>query len=201
MSATREDINDNNEYFAKIQPNLGKGKRSTPTSSRPPTGWRAALIDLGWVEELAARPDPERSEPRADLQNPPWDPTGEYTLPWQAGITGIAYNIEVTGRELTSVDDLFDPVQGQDRHAHRDARHGRPLMLADGHRHPEADDLRRSAAPAFDELEKADDRRPDPGFTGNDYLRRPRRTGTSPPASAGRATSRSSRTTTRTSGS
>ncbi len=36
-------------------------------------------------------------------------PGRHYSLPWQAGITGIAYNPELTGRELKSIKDLFDP--------------------------------------------------------------------------------------------
>ena len=30
-------------------------------------------------------------------------------MPWQSGIAGIAYNEEVTGRALTTIDDLLDP--------------------------------------------------------------------------------------------
>ena len=41
-------------------------------------------------------------------REPTLDPTGEYTLPWQTGMSGIWFNAEITGRELTSVDDLFD---------------------------------------------------------------------------------------------
>ncbi len=32
-----------------------------------------------------------------------------YSLPWQAGLTGIAYNPELTGREIKSIMDLLDP--------------------------------------------------------------------------------------------
>ncbi|MBK6668752.1 MAG: ABC transporter substrate-binding protein [Actinobacteria bacterium] len=39
----------------------------------------------------------------------PWDEGATHHLPWQAGITGIAYDIEATGRELGSFADLFDP--------------------------------------------------------------------------------------------
>jgi spermidine/putrescine transport system substrate-binding protein len=35
-------------------------------------------------------------------------------VPWQSGITGIAYNRELTGREITKTEDLFDPAfEGQ----------------------------------------------------------------------------------------
>lgn len=52
---------------------------------------------------------PNAANLRDDLVKPAWDPTGEFSLPWQTGFGGIAYNIDVTGRELTSTADLFDP--------------------------------------------------------------------------------------------
>ena len=30
-------------------------------------------------------------------------------MPWQSGAIGLGYNIKKTGRELNSVEDLFDP--------------------------------------------------------------------------------------------
>ncbi|HET9094261.1 MAG TPA: spermidine/putrescine ABC transporter substrate-binding protein [Solirubrobacteraceae bacterium] len=43
------------------------------------------------------------------VKNPSFDPGNEYTAAWQSGFTGIAYNPELTGREITSVHDLWDP--------------------------------------------------------------------------------------------
>jgi spermidine/putrescine transport system substrate-binding protein len=74
------------------------------------TGWMAGrLINLGWVDELPLEDVPNAANLRDDLVNPPWDPEGRYSLPWQTGLGGIAYNISATGRELTSTEDLFDP--------------------------------------------------------------------------------------------
>jgi spermidine/putrescine transport system substrate-binding protein len=104
-----EAYNDNNEYFAKIQPLLGRGEPIEPDIIAP-TGWLVGrLITLDWLEKLPIDQVPNAANLRSDLQNVAWDPTGEYSLPWQTGFAGIAYNIDVTGRELTSVDDLFDP--------------------------------------------------------------------------------------------
>ncbi|MBT5755343.1 MAG: extracellular solute-binding protein [Acidimicrobiaceae bacterium] len=38
-----------------------------------------------------------------------WDRGARFHMPWQSGITGIAYDPSLTGRELTSVSDLFAP--------------------------------------------------------------------------------------------
>nr|AGC72681.1 putrescine ABC transporter putrescine-binding protein PotF [uncultured bacterium A1Q1_fos_2286] len=105
-----EVYNDNNEYFAKIQPLLSQGKAIAPNVLAP-TYWMAArLINLGWVEKLPFDKIPNSSNLVTSLQKPPSDPTGEFSLPWQAGTAGIAYNINATGgKELTSVADLWDP--------------------------------------------------------------------------------------------
>ena len=105
-----EVYNDNNEYFAKIQPLLSKG-RSIDPDMLAPTFWMAGrLISLGWVDKLPLDKIPNAKNLRSSLQKPTWDPTGEYSLPWQSGFAGIAYNEQVTGRALTSIDDLWDPA-------------------------------------------------------------------------------------------
>ncbi len=92
-----EAINDNNEYFALIQPVLGRGDR-IDADLIALTGWMAGrLINLGWVDPLPLDQVPNAANLRPDLQNPTWDPTGEFSLPWQTGITGIAYNLDATG--------------------------------------------------------------------------------------------------------
>lgn len=104
-----EEINDNNEYFAVIQPVLGRGEK-IDADIMALTGWMAGrLINLEWVDELPLDDIPNAANLRDDLVNPPWDPEGRFSLPWQSGLTGIAYNLSATGRELTSTDDLFDP--------------------------------------------------------------------------------------------
>ena len=92
----RRTINDNNEYFNKIfepQPRRA-ASASTPTSSCP-TYWMAArLIEPGWVEPLPLDQHPEPREPRSPRYTEPRLGPGRAStqLPWQAGITGIAYN-------------------------------------------------------------------------------------------------------------
>jgi spermidine/putrescine transport system substrate-binding protein len=39
----------------------------------------------------------------------PYDPGNVYSIPYQSGITGIGYDIEQTGREITSLQELFSP--------------------------------------------------------------------------------------------
>ena len=105
-----EAYNDNNEYFAKVQPLLAKGEKIAPDLVAP-TFWMAARwVQLGWAQKLPLDRIPNAANLRDDLKSPSWNPDNEYSLPWQTGIAGIAYNTKATGRELNSANDLFDPA-------------------------------------------------------------------------------------------
>lgn len=104
-----EAYNSNNEYFAQIQPVLGRGER-IEADIIAPTGWMAGrLINLGWCEELPLDKVPNAANLEDSFKSPAWDPTGTYSLPWQAGFAGIAYNIDVTGREIRTIEEMFSP--------------------------------------------------------------------------------------------
>jgi spermidine/putrescine transport system substrate-binding protein len=105
-----EDITDNDAFFATIQPILATGNRVAADIIVPTYWLTARLIMLEWLEKLPPTGIPNASNVLSDLQKPLWDPTGEFSLPWQTGMTGIAYNRRVTGRDLTSANDLFDPA-------------------------------------------------------------------------------------------
>ncbi|WP_322762473.1 spermidine/putrescine ABC transporter substrate-binding protein [Frankia sp. Cr2] len=46
----------------------------------------------------------------ATVVNPSYDRDNRFTVAWQSGITGIAYDPNRTGREIRSFSDLFDPT-------------------------------------------------------------------------------------------
>jgi spermidine/putrescine transport system substrate-binding protein len=160
-----EAYNDNNEYFAKIQPVLGNADIIAPTS------WLAGrLISLGWVDKLPLDQIPNAANLRADLVNPTWDPTGEYSLPWQTGFGGIAYNLDVTGRELTSADDLFAPEFNGKIGMLTEMRDTMGIiMLSLGIDISTLTDFA-TAEPAFAKLEQAKNDGQIRRFTGNDYM-------------------------------
>jgi spermidine/putrescine transport system substrate-binding protein len=106
----REDLTDNDAYFASIQPDLATGNRIAADLFVPTYWLTARLVMLGWLEKLPLLQIPNSANVLPDLQKQIWDPTGEYSLPWQSGMTGISYNRRVTGRDLTSANDLFDPA-------------------------------------------------------------------------------------------
>lgn len=164
-----EAYNDNNEYFAKIQPLLGAGKSIEPDVIAP-TFWLAGrLLALGWLEKLPLDKIPNASNVVSTLQNPTWDPTGEYSLPWQAGMSGIAYNIDVTGRELKSVEDLFDPAFKGKIGMLTEMRDTIGLIMMGLGKDPSTVTSFDDASGAFEKLDKAKSEGQIRAFTGNDY--------------------------------
>lgn len=103
-----EEINDNDEFFGKISPSLMNGQ-PTGRDLIVVSDWMCArFVRLGWVQEMdrarqpnvAAHLDPQ-------LRSPSFDPGRMCSVPWQSGITGIAYNRRRTGREIRRVADLW----------------------------------------------------------------------------------------------
>lgn len=109
-----EDINDNNEFFAKVRTQLEQGQ-DIGRDLVVLTDWMAALwIQNGYAQKLDKSIMPNSGNIIPRLASVSFDPTREYTLPWQSGIGGLGYNKaalkEATGSDkMTSLDELFDP--------------------------------------------------------------------------------------------
>jgi spermidine/putrescine transport system substrate-binding protein len=97
-----DDVNDNAEFYAKVKNQLG----SCETIQRDMmmlTDWMAArMIDLGWIQKLDTSKIPNVLDNVIDpLRGLAWDPEFDYHVPWQSGLTGIAYNSEAVGEVRT----------------------------------------------------------------------------------------------------
>jgi spermidine/putrescine transport system substrate-binding protein len=104
-----EDVNDNNEYFAKIDEPLKRGQ-SIDRDVVVLTDWMAGrLIKLGYVQAIPVDNFPNKANLVDGLQNVGFDPSRKFSMPWLSGMTGVGYNPKKTGRELTSINDIFDP--------------------------------------------------------------------------------------------
>jgi spermidine/putrescine transport system substrate-binding protein len=101
------DINDNNEFFAKVQNQLGSCS-STKRDMFVLTDWMAArMIRAGWIQKLDASKVPNLHANIIDsLANVSFDPEREYSAPWQSGLTGIAYNKSKV-KEVKSFEELL----------------------------------------------------------------------------------------------
>ncbi|MCW2800617.1 MAG: transporter substrate-binding protein [Aeromicrobium sp.] len=101
------DVNDNNEFFAKVSNQLG----SCSSSKRDMfvlTDWMAArMIQVGWIQKLDASKVPNLHDNIIDsLAAPGWDKKRDYSAPWQSGLTGIAYNKKKV-KEVKSFQELL----------------------------------------------------------------------------------------------
>ena len=105
--AYTEDVSDNNVFFGKVRNQLAAGQ-DTGRDIMVLTDWMAAkMIRLGWVQKFDKANVPNvEAHLRAALKTPSWDPTRDYSAPWQSGFGGIAYNGDVT-KPVMSIDELF----------------------------------------------------------------------------------------------
>ena len=109
-----EDINDNEEFYAKVRPQLEQGV-SIGRDIVVLSDWMAARwIRLGYTEQFTAGSIPNKANVLPSLANVAFDPGRENTLPWQSGFAGLGWNTpllkEAAGREsLSSLEELWDP--------------------------------------------------------------------------------------------
>ena len=116
---------------------------------------------------------PEQGEPPGSAEVARLRSDSEVQLPWASGITGIAYNIKSTGKEIQH-DRRLPLGEGHEDGAHRDARHGRPVHALARHRHRRHTDLRRGAA-GVRQAREGGQRRHDQGVQRQRVRERPRR--------------------------
>jgi spermidine/putrescine transport system substrate-binding protein len=165
-----EDINDNASYFGKIQGPLSRGQGvdrdiivMTDNSRYP-----SLLIKKGWVEKLDKSAIPNIKNLQPALRHPNWDPDREYSLPWQSGMTGIAFNDSLTD-PITTIPQLLEnkKLKGKVTLLNEMADSLALVMLANG------DDPAKVTDATFNKAIKRIQKAVDSGqvrqFTGNDY--------------------------------
>jgi spermidine/putrescine transport system substrate-binding protein len=165
-----EDINDNQAFFAKLQPTLADGD-SEGRSLITVSDWLAAeMHDLGYLEDIdpAAVPNVEKNLIPA-LRHPSADPERQFTVPWQSGMTGIIVNKDLAP-DIDSISDLFDPRYAGHVTMLTEMRDTVPMTLKSMGIDPD------TATPdqwmeAVDKIEQAADSGQIRKFTGNDYIR------------------------------
>jgi spermidine/putrescine transport system substrate-binding protein len=111
-----EDLNDNEEFFAKISAQLAAGQDIGRDLFCPSDWMVARLIRLKYLQPLDRRNIANISNLEPSLVNVEFDPGRKYSLPWQSGFTGIGYNPKASdklpkGYRVTSVAQLLtDPL-------------------------------------------------------------------------------------------
>lgn len=106
-----EAVEDNVSFFGTIQPSLAAGE-DTGYDLMVVTDWMVGnMARLGYLEPI----DVDRDVPNFSANADPvyldrtYDPGNQYSVPWQSGITGIAYNPALVDEEITSLAQLLDP--------------------------------------------------------------------------------------------
>lgn len=105
-----EDVNDNDQYFAKIQPLLAAGQ-TIAADVFCVTDWMVAkLMRLGYLQDIDHANIPNLKNLNPELENVTFDPGRKQSITWQSGFAGIAYNPDVTGKPIETIDQLLtDP--------------------------------------------------------------------------------------------
>jgi spermidine/putrescine transport system substrate-binding protein len=165
-----EDINDNASFFGKIQGPLSRGQsiHRDIIVSTDNDRYLALIIRKGWAEKLDKSAIPNIKNLVEVQRHPGFDPNRDYSLPWQSGFTGIAYNDKITDPVLT-IDDLFGnpKLKGKVTCLNSMGDAMTLVMLANGDDPTKVTDKAFNAA--FNRIKKAVDSKQIRQFTGNDY--------------------------------
>jgi spermidine/putrescine transport system substrate-binding protein len=109
-----EDVDDNDSYFNKIAPQL-RAKQDIDRDIFVFTDWMAnRVIRDGLVQPLELIRMPHAANLLDSLKDVSFDPGRQMSLTWQSGFAGIGYDKSKVGRELKSLDDLWqDDLKGK----------------------------------------------------------------------------------------
>ncbi|MGN6797902.1 MAG: polyamine ABC transporter substrate-binding protein [Gaiellaceae bacterium] len=165
-----EDINDNAGYFGKIQGALSRGQSigRDIVVLTDNDRYLSLMIKKGWAEKLDKAAIPNIKNLVEVQRHPTFDPNREYSLPWQSGMTGIAYNDKLTEPILSVTDLLENPkIKGKVTVLNSMGDALTLVMLANGDDPSKVTD--KSFNAAFTRIKKAVDSKQIRQFTGNDY--------------------------------
>ncbi len=163
-----EDVNANEEFFAKMQPLLANGQ-SGGRSLFVVTDWMAnKMNELGYLQEFEPAAIPNFEKNLADnLRGASYDPGRDFAAPWQSGMTGVIVNKELAP-DIHSICDLFDPKYKGKIDMLNELRDTVPLVMkcegVDVEHATEADWLK-----AIEKIKGAAEEGQIRRFTGNDY--------------------------------
>jgi spermidine/putrescine transport system substrate-binding protein len=165
-----EDVNDNAEFFGKVQPLLAQGE-SGGRSIFVVTDWMAnKMHELGYLQNFdkSGLPNFEKNL-RSELKSPSYDPNRDYSAPWQSGMTGLTVRTDLAPN-VHSICDLFDPQYKGKVDMLTEMRDTVPLVMkCMGVDPSEATEQQWLAA--IDKIKGAVDDGQIRRFTGNDYAR------------------------------
>ncbi|WP_458315847.1 polyamine ABC transporter substrate-binding protein [Mycolicibacterium brisbanense] len=164
----REDFNDNEQWFAKVKEPLSR-KQDIGADLVVPTQFMALRLNgLHWLNEIRDSRVPNKKNLRPDLLNAQVDPGRKYTAPYMTGMVGLAYNKTATGRDITKVEDLWDPAFKGRVSLLSDTQDGLGMIMQSQGNSPE-NPTKEGVQKAVDLVREQKDKGQIRRFTGNDY--------------------------------
>jgi spermidine/putrescine transport system substrate-binding protein len=166
-----EEINDNTEFFGKVRQQYERGD-SGGRDLHVVTDWLCARMErLGYVQRFDKEEMPNAVRNIEDaVASPDFDPNREVSMPWQSGQVGVIYRSDLTGGELTSINDLFDPrFKGKVTMLSEMRDSVGSVLLGEGIEPEEA--TLDQALEAVEKIEQASSDGQIRRFTGNDFTR------------------------------
>lgn len=108
LTATyKEDIDDNDSFYGKVQGQLKIGS-DIGFDVVTPTDWMASrFIEMGYAQKFDSANIPNKSNLRSVLQNVSFDPGRNYSLVWQSGFGGFGWNTQKIKKGVHTLDELF----------------------------------------------------------------------------------------------
>lgn len=164
----KEDFNDNEEWFAKVKEPLSR-KQDIGADLVVPTAFMATQIrNLNWLNDFSADGIPNKKNLRRDLLDAQMDPGRKWSAPYMSGMVGLAYNRAATGRDITKIDDLWDPAFKGRISLLSDFQDGLGMIMQSQGGDPAAPSTE-SVQKAVDLVREQNDKGQIRRFTGNDY--------------------------------
>jgi spermidine/putrescine transport system substrate-binding protein len=123
---------------------------------------------LGWLTEINESRWPNKENLQPAFLNSSVDPGRTYTAPYMSGMVGLAYNRAATGRDITKIDDLWDPALKGRVSMLSDTQDGLGMIMLSQGSSPEKP-TSESVQKAVDLVREHKDSGQIRKFTGNDY--------------------------------
>ena len=165
----KEDLNDNEEWFAKVKEPLQRKQDIGADLAVPTTFMAVRLQQLGFLSELNHANIPNINNLRPDMLEASVDPGRKFSAPYMSGFVGIGYNRAATGRDIKSIDDLWDPAFKGRVSLFSDTQDALGMiMMSQGSSIESPDEA--SIQKAVDLVREHKDKGQIRRFTGNDYL-------------------------------
>ncbi len=165
----KEDLNDNEEWFAKVKEPLQRKQDIGADLAVPTTFMAVRLQQLGFLSELNHANIPNIDNLRPDMLEASVDPGRKFSAPYMSGFVGIGYNRAATGRDIKTIDDLWDPAFKGRVSLFSDTQDALGMiMMSQGSsiENPDEASIQKAVDLVREHKDKGQIRR----FTGNDYL-------------------------------